>query len=34
MRPYPFIFRACVVASLVLSSSFMACGWKWDIVPH
>jgi hypothetical protein len=33
MRPYPFVFRACVVASLVLSSSFMA-GWKWDILAH
>ena len=28
-----FIFRACVVASLVLSSSVMA-GWKWDLAPH
>jgi hypothetical protein len=33
MRPYPFIFRACVVVSLVLSSSFMA-GWKWDFFRH
>jgi hypothetical protein len=30
MRPYTFIFRACVLASLVLTSAFMA-GWKWDL---
>jgi hypothetical protein len=33
MRPYPFILRACVLASLVLTSMFMA-GWKWDLAPH
>ena len=32
MRPYPFILRACVLASLVLTSMFMA-GWKWDLAP-
>jgi hypothetical protein len=30
MRHYTFIFRACVLASLVLTSMFMA-GWKWDL---
>jgi hypothetical protein len=33
MRQFPFILRACVVLSLVLTSSFMA-GWKWEHVPH
>jgi hypothetical protein len=33
MRPYAFILRTCVLASLVLTSMFMA-GWKWDHLPH
>jgi hypothetical protein len=33
MRPHAFIFRTCVLVSLVLSSMFMA-GWKWDQFAH
>ena len=33
MRPYSFIFRTCVLTSLVLSSMLMA-GWKWDHFTH
>jgi hypothetical protein len=33
MRLYVFIFRSCVLVSLVLTSAFMA-GWKWDHLPR
>jgi hypothetical protein len=33
MRPYAFIFRSCVLVSLVLASALMA-GWKWDHLAH
>ena len=33
MRPYAFLFRSCVLASLVLTSMFMAA-WKWDLAGH
>jgi hypothetical protein len=33
MRTYTFLFRLCVLASLVAASAFMG-GWKWDLVPH
>ena len=33
MRMYPFIFRLCVFACLILGSAFMA-GWKWEHFTH
>jgi hypothetical protein len=33
MRPYTFIVRMSVLASLVLAS-VLGGGWKWDHLPH
>jgi hypothetical protein len=33
MRPYAFIVRLSVLASLVLAS-IVGAGWKWDHFPH
>jgi len=33
LKSYAFIIRLSVLASLVLTSAFMA-GWKWEHLPH
>jgi hypothetical protein len=33
LRSYAFILRLSVLASLVLTSAFMA-GWKWEHIVH